>query len=394
MLNQPGKSLTITIADVMTREVFTVQPETSIERIIQIFTDKNFAGIPVTDKTGTLLGIITQYDLVTKGSGIHIPTLVKTLEGVNMMQPEKMVLEETLAPIKKLSVRDIMNTDPLYIRGSAPIEDAVLNFAEHHKVNPIIVVDEAKKVIGVLSRHDLIKILAMKELGRAVNSAAERGNSAKGAEGAVAGTMRGIKKEFLFMPKYGAKKWIFLGIAIFVIGLLASFLLIVKAPETGQKTAQPGTITVPLGEGATLSLKTAKTTYKVGEDIPVDMYLGVKSGGIAVSKAGINFSLNPELLFANFTQGAGSSNFFPQIEIFDIKNNYLLFVFSASSSDYKTSPGETFYLGTAIFKAIKPVQVDIAPTFSRPRTTDNSFAEEAGGTEILDAVSGVSFTAR
>lgn len=394
MINKEGKALVITIADIMTRDVVSILPETPIGKVISIFAEKNFAGLPVVDKNGILAGIITQYDLVIKGSGIHIPTLVKTLEGVNMIQPEKMILEETLAPIKNLSAKDMMNNDPLSVNGNDPIEKAVLQFAEHHKVNPIIVLDDSKKVIGVLSRHDLIKILAMKELGRVVETAIERGNTAQGAEAAVAGAMMGMRKEFLFMPKYGAKKWIFLGVAVFIIGLMASFLFIVKLPSGNNKAENISIVTVPIGEGATLSLKASKIVYGVGEEIPLDMYLSVKSGNVGVSRVGVDFPLPSGLLFTKFSSMAEASNFLPELEILNIKNSSLLFIFTASSSGYKTSPGETFYLGTAVFRATRQVQADINFSFSGPRTAEGSFVEEEGGTEILDVVSGASFVIR
>jgi CBS domain-containing protein len=258
MLNKEDKFIVITVSDVMTSDPRCVEASLSVEEVIEIFSKTNFAGLPVVDGGGVLVGIITQYDLVTKGSGIHIPTLVRTMEQVRMINPERLILEETLAPIKKLKVGDIMNNDPLYVHGDEPIEKAVESFAEHHKVNPLVVVDKDKKVIGVLSRHDLIKILAMKELGRAVNSAYIRQRPLDDSEQVVGETLRGIKKNFLFMPKYGVGKWIVLGASLFIIGLLASFLFIVKIPDISKDVERA---TVAQQGEAYLALRSKKILF-------------------------------------------------------------------------------------------------------------------------------------
>jgi CBS domain-containing protein len=387
MINKEGKVLVITIADVMTREVVSVRPEDSIEKVISVFAEKNFAGLPVVDEKGILAGIITQYDLVTKGSGIHIPTLVKTLEGVNMVQPERMVLEGTLAPIKKLLAKDVMNTDPLCVRGSDPIEQAVLQFAEHHKVNPIIVVDDSKKLIGVISRHDLIKILAMKELGRVVDTAIERGGAAKGAEEAVAGVVSGVRKEFFFMPKYGVGKWVALGLSIFVIGLLASFLFIVKLPSGIPEVEK--VVEVPIGEGATLIASSPKTEAKIGEEIPVTLALRIKTPGVNIKRMIVGLKFDPKLVDferegEDFMAG---ENFDPSLRILNLRESEFISGWEGISAA-SFEPGQTVPLSTVIFVAKATGEIKMAPTFGGDRSASVSAVVTSDAENIVDAAEG------
>ncbi len=320
MLNKEDNLIIITVADVMTSNPRSVEADVSVEEVIEIFSKTNFAGLPVVDKNGGLVGIVTQYDLVTKGSGIHIPTLVKAMEQVKMIHPEKMILEETLAPIKKLLVKDIMNNDPLSVVGDEPIEKAVESFAEHHKVNPLIVVDKQKKVIGVLSRHDLIKILAMKELGRTVESAYGRQRAAGESEEVVGAAMRGIKKNFLFMPKYGAGKWIGLGIALFVIGLVASFLFIVKIPDTANDATE--SIVLPESE-ASLSLRISENQPVDGEKIAVDVFAKFTGEKIAIKGITAEISFGGGLRPDKFLEPSGDE-FLSETAISSLRQNVLL----------------------------------------------------------------------
>jgi len=52
------------IADIMTRECFTVQPDLPVEQLIQFFKEKNFNSMPVVDGQGALIGIVSIMDII------------------------------------------------------------------------------------------------------------------------------------------------------------------------------------------------------------------------------------------------------------------------------------------------------------------------------------------
>lgn len=52
------------VGDIMSTECVTVQPDTPIEKAIQLFKDKGFNSMPVTDKNGILVGIVTIMDII------------------------------------------------------------------------------------------------------------------------------------------------------------------------------------------------------------------------------------------------------------------------------------------------------------------------------------------
>ena len=348
MLNKEDNFIVITIADVMTSDPRCVNANVSVEEVIEIFAKTNFAGLPVTDESGGLVGIVTQYDLVTKGSGIHIPTLVKAMEQVKMIHPERMILEETLAPIKKLLVKDIMNTDPLYVAGDEPIEKAVESFAEHHKVNPLIVVDKNKKVIGVLSRHDLIKILAMKELGRTVESAYSRQRAAGESEEVVGEAMRGIKRNFLFMPKYGAGKWVALGLALFVIGLAASFLFIVKIPDLSKDVED---VSQTVTQNGYLYMKSDSKTIRVGEIISVDLYVRFSSEVNSVGTILSTIFFDDGLEFVRVFS-LGGEEFVSGAQILNLKTKEITFIWNSPVAGLTPIAEKEYYLGSLELRAV------------------------------------------
>ena len=52
------------VKDVMTSDVVTVRPETSLKDVAAILTERRISGLPVVDEEGRLVGIVTRADLV------------------------------------------------------------------------------------------------------------------------------------------------------------------------------------------------------------------------------------------------------------------------------------------------------------------------------------------
>lgn len=122
-----------TAKDIMTTGAITVTPDMSLLDAAKILNDHDFAGIPVVDKEGVLAGILTEYDIISKS-------------------PK----DEMMA---SLTVHDAMNTDPIIFQENAPLEEVLGAFKKHHRVNPVPVVDSSRKVVGIVSRYDIVKVM-------------------------------------------------------------------------------------------------------------------------------------------------------------------------------------------------------------------------------------------
>lgn len=149
----------LTIKDIMVREVITVSSETSLLEAAKILGDHNFDGLPVVDEHRKLLGILTEYDLISKSSAVHLPTFQIILQNLQVLHNDKSQFQKEIEEVSSLKVKDVMNSDPLTLPGTATYEEAVAAFRDHHRVNPIPVIDADKTVIGVVSRFDVLKPL-------------------------------------------------------------------------------------------------------------------------------------------------------------------------------------------------------------------------------------------
>jgi acetoin utilization protein AcuB len=54
----------LTLSEIMTRKVFTVTPDAFIVHAAELLTENKIAGLPVVDKSGLVLGMITDSDLL------------------------------------------------------------------------------------------------------------------------------------------------------------------------------------------------------------------------------------------------------------------------------------------------------------------------------------------
>ncbi len=149
----------ITVKDIMTRKVVSVAPETSLVEAANILAEHSFDGVPVVDSKNKLVGIITEYDLIEKSSDIHLPTFQKILQNLKVLRSDRSEFEKEVKKVSSLTVEDVMNPEPLTLSDTASFEEVVRAFKEHHRVNPIPIVDKSEKVVGVVSRFDVLKPL-------------------------------------------------------------------------------------------------------------------------------------------------------------------------------------------------------------------------------------------
>ena len=147
------------IRDIMSKDVISVYPETPLTEAAVIIAENNFDGVPVVDKDDALLGVLTEYDLLSKGFALHLPTLQFIFRNLKLFRQNPEQFEENTEQILNLKVRDVMNTDPLTLPEDATYEDTVAAFRDHHRVNPIPVIDKDRRVLGVVSRFDVLKPL-------------------------------------------------------------------------------------------------------------------------------------------------------------------------------------------------------------------------------------------
>src|SRR4029078_5034597 len=69
------------VRDIMSADVVSASPETSVARIAQLMHEKGISGLPVVDGAQRVVGIVTDFDLIVRNTPLEPPAFLPLLEG-------------------------------------------------------------------------------------------------------------------------------------------------------------------------------------------------------------------------------------------------------------------------------------------------------------------------
>jgi len=140
----------------MTTDVITVTPETPIPHIARLMVQHHIGGIPVVDN-GQLVGIVTESDVVSREIDVDAPAFATFLDAIFVLPWDKS--DDEMKRVMATTAQGIMATPVRTITSAANIHEvADLMFKQH--VNPVPVVDGAGQLVGIVSRSDVIRLIA------------------------------------------------------------------------------------------------------------------------------------------------------------------------------------------------------------------------------------------
>lgn len=142
------------VADVMTRNVISVTPNTTLSQAIDTMVRSHVSGLPVIAEDGRLAGILTEGDLLRRAElGTQEPRANWFTAFFKAGH-----LAQTYAQSHGRRVDEIMTPDVVAIAPSERLEEAV-RLMEQHDIKRLPVIDNGR-VVGLLSRADLVRTLA------------------------------------------------------------------------------------------------------------------------------------------------------------------------------------------------------------------------------------------
>lgn len=131
---------TWTVGDVMTREVVTVGPETDFKTCVDLLRINGVSALPVVEG-GYVLGMVSEHDLLLKeegrGSRVHLR-------------------RRELNQARGRTAGDVMHSPALCVGLGASLTEAA-RLMHRRAVKRLPVLDARGKLVGIVSRHDLLK---------------------------------------------------------------------------------------------------------------------------------------------------------------------------------------------------------------------------------------------
>jgi CBS domain-containing protein len=119
---------TLTVGQLMQDAVTTCTPRTDGSTLVSLMTRRNFGSLPVVEQDGTLVGIVTEYDL-----------LQAMIEGRDL---------------RKIAAMGIMSTVPVTVTEDQTLLQVAELFQDRYITRVPVV--RNKKLVGILARRDLL----------------------------------------------------------------------------------------------------------------------------------------------------------------------------------------------------------------------------------------------
>ena len=149
-------------SDVMTRNVISVPPDATVAEAVELMLERGISGLFVVDATGTLAGIVTEGDLLRRD---ELGTERRRSWWLRLIaSPGRQAADFTRTHGRR--VADVMTHDVISVNADAPLEE-IVTLMEEHRIKRVPVL-EGDRVVGVVSRADLLRALAVAARERAV----------------------------------------------------------------------------------------------------------------------------------------------------------------------------------------------------------------------------------
>jgi CBS domain-containing protein len=119
---------TLTVRQVMEDDVYTASPDTKGVAIAETMTDQNFGAVPVVEKDFTLVGLVSEFDLLR-------------------------VLEEG-KDLRQITAEEIMTRNVVTVTEEMLVTDLTRLLQERHLIRAPVV--RGRTLVGIASRRDVV----------------------------------------------------------------------------------------------------------------------------------------------------------------------------------------------------------------------------------------------
>ncbi len=144
------------VSELMSKTVVTVEPDTTLADAARIMLDRRISGLPVVDRAGNLVGIITEGDLIRRpelDTAGESPSWLKSF-----LMPSSLAAD--YARTHGRHVSEVMTRNPVCVGPDTRLGDtAALMRRQRIKTLPVL---DGARLVGIIARTDLLRALSLK----------------------------------------------------------------------------------------------------------------------------------------------------------------------------------------------------------------------------------------
>lgn len=154
----------IKVKDAMEKDVIKFHADDKISDVAQKLRDNKISGAPIVDEDLKVIGIVSEGDIMrllevhSPRLNLILPSPLDVIELPIRMKHELDEIAEDMNRAASVLIGEIMTKKVFTIKEEDDISDAA-QFMDTHSVNRLPVVDDEGKLIGIITRGDLISAL-------------------------------------------------------------------------------------------------------------------------------------------------------------------------------------------------------------------------------------------
>ncbi len=142
--------------NIMTREVISIQAETTVEEIARLLSVHHIGGMPVVNQENRVIGIVTESDLFLKRKGIPFSAVKLPVLFKQWVDPEQ--LAEIYEDARHHTAADVMTSDVVCVDVEEPVGRVAWLMAQRNIKRVPVLQDGV--LVGIITRADIIRRLA------------------------------------------------------------------------------------------------------------------------------------------------------------------------------------------------------------------------------------------
>jgi CBS domain-containing protein len=142
------------VEELMTASVVRVQRGTGFKEIARLLAEYDITAVPVVDGQDRPVGVVSEADLLRKEAGQSDPA--GRLPAPHLPPGER-------AKVAAATAEGLMSSPPVLARPEWSVVEAV-RMMDRHGVKRLPVVDDAGRLVGIVSRGDLLRVFLRRDL--------------------------------------------------------------------------------------------------------------------------------------------------------------------------------------------------------------------------------------
>ena len=140
--------------DILTKDVITATPETTVTEVAALLEQHRISGVPVVDAGGRVVGVITQSDLVARARDLELPPAIALFD-LRVFLETPSHFKKRLEKMLGVTVDEVMTPSPITVSPETPVKE-IAALMDRKKVHTLPVL-AGGKLVGVIGKIDLIR---------------------------------------------------------------------------------------------------------------------------------------------------------------------------------------------------------------------------------------------